>query len=115
MSQLRAYGSGQINMSDIVVGVCYTLPDQAEGVYEAFFRQVEEAPCSQFLVLMESFYHAHIFWRDNTAGNKKSRKSLECTNDNFLTQVTEEKTRRCTLLDHIYKRGKIDQKYEGWE
>jgi len=100
---------------DFVVSVCYRLSDQAEGVYKAFFRQVEEDTRSHFLVLMRDFHHADGFWRDNTAGHKQSRRSLECINDNFLTSVTEGKTRRGTLLDHTCKRGRIDQECEGWE
>jgi len=48
---------------------------------------------------MGNFSHHYICWRDNTAGHKLSRMFLECIDNNFLTQVTKEQTRRGTLLD----------------
>ncbi|GAB0204934.1 mitochondrial enolase superfamily member 1 [Grus japonensis] len=53
------------------------------------------------MVLMGDFNHPNISWRDNTAGHKQSRKFLECVNDNFLLQVTEEPTRRGAMLDLV--------------
>ncbi|PKU46127.1 fh1 fh2 domain-containing protein 3 [Limosa lapponica baueri] len=43
-------------------------------------------------------YHPDICWRDNTAEHKKSRKFLECVNDNRL-QIVEEPMRRGAMLD----------------
>jgi len=53
----------------------------------------------QALIFMGNFSHHYICWRDNTAGHKLSRMFLECIDNNFLTQVTKEQTRRGTLLD----------------
>ncbi|KAK4807033.1 hypothetical protein QYF61_000362 [Mycteria americana] len=53
---------------------------------------------------------------DNTAGHKQSRRFPECIDDNFLTQVTEEPTRRGALLDLLLtnKEGFIgDAKVKG--
>ncbi|GAB0176076.1 hypothetical protein GRJ2_000072800 [Grus japonensis] len=50
---------------------------------------------------MGDFNHPDIFWRDNTAGHKQSRRFLECIYDNFLLQVIEEPTRRGAMLDLI--------------
>ncbi|GAB0204391.1 hypothetical protein GRJ2_002904700 [Grus japonensis] len=51
--------------------------------------------------LWGDFNHPDICWRDNTAEHKQSRKFLECVDDNFLLQVTEEPTRRGAMLDLI--------------
>ncbi|GAB0176082.1 hypothetical protein GRJ2_000073400 [Grus japonensis] len=50
---------------------------------------------------MGDFNHPDIFWRDNTAGHKQSRRFLECIDDNFLLQVNEEPTRRGAMLDLV--------------
>ncbi|PKU39914.1 rna-directed dna polymerase from mobile element hypothetical protein [Limosa lapponica baueri] len=47
---------------------------------------------------MEDFSHLNICWRDNTAGYKRSRRFLECIDDNFLLQVVEEPMRRGAVL-----------------
>lgn len=65
---------GQTNVGNIVLVVCCRLPDQAE----AFFRQMEEAPYSQALVLLRELLPPHSCWKENTAGHKYSRKFLEC-------------------------------------
>ncbi|GAB0208807.1 mitochondrial enolase superfamily member 1 [Grus japonensis] len=50
---------------------------------------------------MGDFNHPDICWRDNAAEHKQSRKFLECIDDNFLLQVTEEPTRRGAMLDLV--------------
>lgn len=57
-------------------------PCNRKVVDETFFRLLEEV--SQALVLMRDLNH-NICWRDSTAGNKQSRRFLECINNNFLT------------------------------
>ncbi|GAB0209884.1 hypothetical protein GRJ2_003454100 [Grus japonensis] len=55
-------------------------------------------------------------WRDNAAEHKQSRKFLECVDDNFLLQVTEEPTRRGATLDLVLtnKEGLVgDVKLKG--
>ncbi|KAK4806252.1 hypothetical protein QYF61_013396 [Mycteria americana] len=103
-------------MGDIVVDVCYRLPDQEEQVDEAFYRQLGAASHLQALILLRDFNHLNICWRDNRAGHKQSRKFLESINDNFLTQVTEESMRRGALLDLLLtnKEGLVgDVKVKG--
>jgi len=73
-------------------------------VDETLYRQTGAASRSQPLVLMEDFNHPNICWRDNTAGHKQSRKFLECGDDNFLLQVTEEPLRRGVMLDLVLTR-----------
>lgn len=46
------------------------------------------------------FSHPDVPWRDNTLGQKQSRRFLEFTDNLFLT-VTEEPTRRGSVLDLI--------------
>lgn len=92
---------GQANRVDIVVGVYYTAPNQEEEVDKAFYRQLQNASCSQALVLMGDFNHPNICWKDNTAKNKQSRRLLQNNADNFMTQVIGEPTRRGALLDLV--------------
>ncbi|GAB0187539.1 hypothetical protein GRJ2_001219200 [Grus japonensis] len=68
---------------------------------EALYRQIGAASCSQALALMGDFSHPNICWRDNAAGHKRSRRFLECIDDNFLLQVTEEPMRRGAMLDLV--------------
>ncbi|GAB0199646.1 hypothetical protein GRJ2_002430000 [Grus japonensis] len=92
---------GRAGAGDIIVGVCYRPPDQGDRADEALYRQIGAASRSQALVLMGDFNHPDICWRDNAAERKQSRKFLECVDDNFLLQVTEEPTRRGAVLDLI--------------
>ncbi|GAB0208094.1 hypothetical protein GRJ2_003275100 [Grus japonensis] len=80
---------------------CYGPPDQEDLTDEALYRQVGAASCSQALVLMGDFNHPNICWKGNTAGHKQSRRFLECIDDNFLLQVTEESMRRGAMLDLV--------------
>ncbi|PKU43024.1 rna-directed dna polymerase from mobile element jockey-like [Limosa lapponica baueri] len=50
---------------------------------------------------MGDFNHSNIYWRDNTAGHKQSRKFLKCIDDNFLLQVVEDSMRRGSMLDLV--------------
>ncbi|PKU48494.1 rna-directed dna polymerase from mobile element jockey-like [Limosa lapponica baueri] len=50
---------------------------------------------------MGNFSHPDICWRDNTAGCKKSKKFLECIDDNFLLQMVEEPMRNGAMLDLV--------------
>ncbi|GAB0179532.1 hypothetical protein GRJ2_000418500 [Grus japonensis] len=65
---------------------------------------------------MGNFNHPDVCWRDNAAGHKQSRKFLECIDDNFLLQVTEEPRRRGAMLDLVLtnKEGLVgDVKLKG--
>ncbi|GAB0209248.1 hypothetical protein GRJ2_003390500 [Grus japonensis] len=92
---------GRAGAGDIIVGVCYRPPDQGDRADEALYRQVGAASCSQALVLLGDFNHPDICWRDNAAERKQSRRFLECVDDNFLLQVTEESIRRGAMLDLV--------------
>ncbi|PKU29205.1 dtw domain-containing protein 2 [Limosa lapponica baueri] len=98
---LRVRIKGRAGTDDITVGVCYRLPDQDDWVDEALYRQIGAASHSQALVFMGDLNHPDICWRDNTAGHKKSRKFLECVDDNFLLQMVEEPTRKGAMLDLV--------------
>jgi len=50
---------------------------------------------------MGDFNHPNICWRDNTARHKKSRRFLECIDDNILLQVIEEPMGRGAMLDLV--------------
>jgi len=43
----------------------------------------------------------NICWEDHTARHTRSRRFLQSSDDNFLTQVVEEPTRRSALLDLV--------------
>jgi len=92
---------GRAGKGNITVGVCYRPPDQDKRVGEALYRQIGEASRSKALVLMGDFNHPDICWRDNTAGHTQSRRFLECIDDNFLLQVTEEPMKRGVMLDIV--------------
>ncbi|KAM6381950.1 uncharacterized protein FN964_003655 [Alca torda] len=76
-------------------------PDQDGETDEAFYRQLKVASQSQALVLMGDFNHPDICWEDHTARHGQSRRLLQCIDDNFLTQVVQEPTRRGALLDLV--------------
>lgn len=66
---------------------------------EVLQRQVGTTSCSEVLVLLRDFSHLDTFWRGNTAGHKQSRRFLECVDDNFVLQMTEESVKRGAMLD----------------
>ena len=86
-------------MGDTVGAFYYRPPDQEEEVDKPFYRQLKVASQSQALVLMEDFNHPDVCWEDHTAEHSWSRRSLQSTDDNFLTQVVEDSMRRGVLLD----------------
>ena len=75
-----------------MIGVYYRPSDQSETVNEAFYLQLQEALCSQALVLLRDFNHPDICCR-------QSRRLLECIQDNFLSQVIDGLTRGYAVLD----------------
>ncbi|GAB0181498.1 hypothetical protein GRJ2_000615100 [Grus japonensis] len=92
---------GRAGTGDIIVGVYYRPLDQEHQADDSLCRQIGAASHSQALVLMEDINHPDICWRDNTAGNKQSRRFLECVDDNFLLEVIEEATRTGAMLDLV--------------
>jgi len=75
------------------VGVCYRPSDQEDQVDEALCKQIGVASHSQNMILMGGFNHPDICGRDNTALQQKSKRFLECVDDNFLFQVVQEPQR----------------------
>ncbi|PKU47503.1 hypothetical protein llap_2145 [Limosa lapponica baueri] len=53
------------------------------------------------LVLVGDFNYPDICWKGYTARNIQSKRFLQCTDDNFLTQLVEEPSRREALLDPV--------------
>ncbi|PKU34443.1 glycerol kinase [Limosa lapponica baueri] len=92
---------GNAGAGDIAVGVCYRPPYQDNGSVEALYRQIGASLHSQTLVLMGDLNHPSICWKDSTEWHKKSRKFLECVDDNFLLQTVEEPTRIGAILDLV--------------
>ncbi|GAB0179072.1 hypothetical protein GRJ2_000372500 [Grus japonensis] len=84
-----------------IVGVCYRPLNQDDRADEALYRQIGAGSRSQALVLMGDFSHPHIYWRDDIAGYKQSRRFLECVDDNFLLQVIENSKRKGAMLDLV--------------
>lgn len=89
-------------MWNTVVSVYYRLPDQEEGGDKAFYGHLEIASQSQMLVLMGSFTHPGICWRDNMAQCAQSRKFLQITEEYFNSGggTNEE---RCVARPCTYK------------
>ena len=83
------------------MGVCYRLPNQEDQVDEALYKQIGAASHSQNMVLMGDFNHPDICWMDNTAVHQKSKRFLECVDDNFLFQVVQEPMRKGAMLDLV--------------
>jgi len=81
--------------------VYYRPPDQEEEVDEAFCRWLKVASQSQVLVLLGDFNHPGICWKDHTARHTQSRRFMQSTDDNFLTQVVEKPVRRGVLPDLV--------------
>jgi len=50
---------------------------------------------------MGDFNHPNTCWRDSTASHKLSRRLLDCSDDIFLLQVTEDPPRRGAVLDLV--------------
>lgn len=55
---------GKAKKNDLIVRVCYRLPDQEDQVHEALYKQIGAASDSQALVLMVDFNHLDICWKD---------------------------------------------------
>ncbi|KAK4818274.1 hypothetical protein QYF61_009992 [Mycteria americana] len=73
-------------------------PNQGEPTDEAFFLQLQEASRLQALVLLGDFSHPNICWKSSTASCRQSRTLLECTEDNFLSQVIDTPTQGDAIL-----------------
>ena len=82
-----------------MVGVYYRPPNQGEPTDEAFLLQLQEASHSQALILLRDFNHPIICWKSSRVSCRQSTKLLECTEDNFLSQVIDSPTQRDAILD----------------
>ena len=80
------HSSRQTSTGNIGVAIYYRPPDEEE-VDAAFFKPLKKASRSKALVLMGDSIHPNICWKDNTAVVKQSKRFLECTDNNFLTQA----------------------------
>ena len=58
------------------------------------------------LVLLGSFSHLDICWKSNTERCRQSRGLLECTEDNFLSEVIDGPTRGDAILDLLLTNAK---------
>ncbi|RMC15950.1 hypothetical protein DUI87_08157 [Hirundo rustica rustica] len=92
---------GKAKKADILLGVCYHPPNQEEEVDNLFYKQLEKISVSSALVLVGDFNLPDICWELNTAEKRRSRKCLECMEDNFLLQLVGEPTRGRTMLDGL--------------
>ncbi|GAB0202510.1 hypothetical protein GRJ2_002716600 [Grus japonensis] len=106
---------GSTGAREVIAGICYRPPKQEDRADEALYRQ-EQPHVHKPWSSLRDFNHPAIGWRDNAAGHKESRKFLECVDDNFLLQVTEEPMRRGATLDLVLtnKEGLVgDVKLKG--
>ncbi|KAK4810529.1 hypothetical protein QYF61_004492 [Mycteria americana] len=90
------------NKADVIVGVYYRSPSQDDSTDELFYRQLGEISGSVALVLMGDFNFLDVNWEYHSAVTSKSGKFLKFVEDNFLTQVLSEPTRKDALLDLLF-------------
>jgi len=81
------------------MGVYYRPPNLGESTDEAFFLQLQEASHSQSLILLGDFNQPNICWKCSMASSRQSRRFLECSEDNFLSQVIDIRTQGNEILD----------------
>ncbi|KAK4805648.1 hypothetical protein QYF61_022406 [Mycteria americana] len=67
--------------------------EQAESLW------LQEASCSQALILLGDFNHLNICWKISTESCRQCRRLLEFIEDNFLSQVIDSPTRGDAILD----------------
>jgi len=77
------------NKGNFDIGVYYRPPDPGEPTDEAFFLQLQGTSRSQALILLGDF---DICWKSSMVSYRQSRRFLECTKDNFLSQVIDTST-----------------------
>ncbi|RMC12129.1 hypothetical protein DUI87_11264 [Hirundo rustica rustica] len=93
---------GKANKADILLGVSYRPPNQEEEVDNLFYKQLENVSGSSGLVLIGDFNLPDICWELNTAEKRKSRKFLECMEDNFLSQLVTHLVDAGRAVDVVY-------------
>ena len=92
---------GKACRGDILVGVCYRLPNHDEED-EAFYEQLVDVERLPALDLLGDFNFPDVCWKYNAAQRKQSRRLLEWVEDSFLTQLVQEPTRGGALLDLLF-------------
>ena len=92
---------GKACRGDILVGVCYRLPNHDEED-EAFYEQLVDVERLPALDLLGDFNFPDVCWKYNAAQRKQSRRLLEWVEDSFLTQLVQEPTRGGVLLDLLF-------------
>lgn len=80
---------GQASKESFVVDVYYF----QRGV--CWQSILQEASCSQTLILLGDVYHPDVCWKSGTASCQKSKRVLECAEDNFLIQGTAQPQEKC--------------------
>ncbi|KAJ7428451.1 hypothetical protein WISP_01229 [Willisornis vidua] len=93
---------GKANKADILVGVCYSPPNQDDEGDEFFYKQLADVSRSAVLVLVGDFNLPDMCWELNTAEKRQSRRFLKWIEDNFLLQLVNEPTRGGGLLDLLF-------------
>ena len=102
VESLQVMIKGRANKADMLVGVCYRLPNQDEESDEAFYKQLAESVQSPALVLMGDFNFPDICWKHSVVQKKQSRGFLDCMKDNFLMLLLSEPTRGDVPLDLMF-------------
>ncbi|KAK4832275.1 hypothetical protein QYF61_021674 [Mycteria americana] len=90
---------GMENKADVIVDVCYRSPSRDDSDYELFYRQLGDISGSIALVLMGDFSFSDINREYHTVVTGKSRKFLKYAEDNFMSKILCEPTRKYALLD----------------
>ena len=104
---------GRADKADILVGICYRLPNQDEETDELFYEQLAEAVQSPAFILMGDFNFPDICWEYNIAKKKQSRRFLECMEDNFLMQIITYE-RSCPIRLAVHKQRRSGGRCRGW-
>jgi len=95
---------GMENKADVVAGVYYQSSSQDDSTDGLFCRQLGAILASAALVLLGDSNFPDISWEFHTAVTSKSGKFFKSMEDNFLSQVPSEPTRRDALLDLFVNR-----------
>lgn len=98
----------KVDRANMLVGLYYKSPTQNGVTNEAFLmKQATEVMKLLDLVLVGDFKLPNICWKYKPAQKRKqSRRSLECVEENFLTQLVRKPIRGNTPLDLLYTNRK---------
>jgi len=90
------------NKADILLRFNYRPLNQSEEAVEVFYKWLAEISQSLALVLVGDFDLPDICRKCSTAERKKSRRFLECMEDNFLMQLVSKPTRGGASLELLF-------------